>query len=131
MRARYAPSFHEELLAETIVDCAYIVHTALGPELPEAVYEHCFCYELKKRDVPHRRQVSVPLVYDGNRLSWGLRLDMLVGERIVCELKSVETRTPVFMAQILTQLRLVDLHIGFLINFNVSLIKEAIWRVIR
>ena len=80
--------------------------------------------------MPYRRQVSVPLLYDGNKLSWGVRLDVLVGDRVVCELKSVECMTPVYMAQILTQLKLVDLHMGFLINFNVALIKEGIRRVI-
>ena len=131
MYALYVPTPVEESLAKTIVDCAYVVHRALGPGLLEAVYEHCFCYEMQKRKLPYRRQVSVPLSYDGNRLPWGVRLDVLVGDGIVCELKSVESITPVFMAQILTQLKLVDLHIGFLINFNVALIKEGIRRVIR
>jgi GxxExxY protein len=131
MRPHYAPSPYEESLAKAIVDCAYSVHTTLGPGLLETVYEHCFGYDLRKRNIPHRRQVSVPLVYDGIKLAWGVRLDVLVGERIVCELKAVESITPVFMAQILTQLKLVDLHMGFLVNFNVSLIKEGIRRIIR
>jgi GxxExxY protein len=131
MCAYYIPTPAEESLAKAIVNCAYIVHSALGPGLLEAVYEHCFCYELQKCKVPYRRQVSVPLLYDGHKLPWGVRLDVLVGEGIVCELESVESITPVFMAQILTQLKLVDLHMGFLINFNVALIKEGIRRVIR
>lgn len=75
--------------------------------------------------------MSAPLFYEGCKLPWGVRPDVLVGERIVCELKSVESITPVFTAQILTQLKLVDLHLGFLINFNVFLIKDGIRRVIR
>jgi GxxExxY protein len=131
MCALYLPNAYEESLAKAIVNCAYIVHTTLGPGLLEAVYEHCFCHELKKRKIPYARQVAVPLVYDGNKLPWGMRLDVLIGNRIICELKSVELMMPVFHAQILTQLKLVDLHIGFLINFNVPLIKEGIRRVIR
>jgi GxxExxY protein len=131
MGPHYTPSAHEESPAKAIVDCAYIVHTTMGPGLLEAVYEHCFCYELQKRKIPHARQVSVPLVYDGNKLPWGVRLDVVVADRIVCELKSVESLTAVFLAQIPTQPKLVDLHMGFLINFNVSLIKEGIRRVLR
>jgi GxxExxY protein len=131
MRAYYTPSSREEFLAKNIVECAYIVHSALGPGLLESVYEHCFCYELQKHNIAYDRQVSFPLVYDGNKLPWGVRLDVLVDQRIVCELKSVETLIPVFLAQILTQLKLVDLHLGFLINFNVPVIKEGIRRVIR
>jgi GxxExxY protein len=127
----YRPSFREESLATSIVHCAYIVHRHLGPGLLEAAYEHCFCHELRGAGIPCAQQISVPLVYEGEKLAWGLRLDVLVGDRVVCELKSVEAITPVFMAQILRQLRLVDLHLGFLINFNVVRIKDGIRRVIR
>jgi GxxExxY protein len=128
---RYFPSACEESLAKTIVDCAFNVHNNLGPGLLEAIYEHCFCHELQKRNIPFSSQVSRPLIYDGKKLPWGVRLDVLVGGRIVCELKSVESINPVFVAQLLTQLKLTDLHLGFLINFNVALIKEGIRRVIR
>ncbi len=114
-----------------MVDCAYKVHTNLGPGLLEAVYERCFCYELHQRGIPYHRQIAVPLVYQGTRLEWGVRLDVLVDNRVVCELKAVEAMSPVFLAQILTQLKLVDLHLGFLINFNVARIKDGIRRVIR
>ncbi len=127
----YQPTSQEEALAHAIVDCAYKVHSTLGPGLLEAVYERCFCRELEKRGIPHARQISVPLTYEGEKLAWGVRLDVLVENRIVCELKSVEALTPVYLAQILTQLKLVDLHLGFLINFNVARIKEGIRRVIR
>jgi GxxExxY protein len=131
MCAIYIPNPHEEFLAQSIVDSAYKVHSSLGPGLLEAVYEHCFCHELKKRSIPYERQVSIPLLYDGSTLPWGVRLDVLVDKRIVCELKSIESFTPVSLAQIMTQLKLVNLHLGFLINFKVVLIKEGIRRVIR
>ncbi len=131
MGSNHTPSTHEEILARSIVDCACIVHTALGPGLLEAVYEHCFCRELQKHNIPYARQVAVPVVYDGEKLPWNARLDVVVDNKIVCELKSLELPSPVFLAQILTRLKLVDLHMGFLINFNVSLIKEGIRRVIR
>ena len=107
------------------------MHSNLGPGLLEAIYEHCFCRELGKKGIPHARQISVPLVYEGEKLDWGVRLDVLVENRIVCELKSAEAMPPLYLAQILTQLKLVDLHLGFLINFNVERIKEGIRRVIR
>jgi len=119
-----------EYLAKEIVDSAYTVHRALGPGLLESIYETCFCHELKKRSIPHERQVTVPLVYDGVVLSDCLRLDVLVDDLIICELKSVEAINPIFMAQILTQLKLTGKRLGFLINFNVPTIKQGIRRVI-
>ena len=128
---RYAPlSDEEERIAREIVASAYAVHSALGPGLLESVYEVCFCHELAKRGLSYRRQVVVPIVYDGITLDEGLRLDVLVEERIVCELKAVETMHPVFMAQMLTYLKLTGKRLGFLINFNVPLIKQGIKRVI-
>ncbi len=131
MATIYVPTLEEESLASSIVDCAYAVHKALGPGLLEPVYEHCFCRELEKRHVSYRRQTSVPLVYDGVKLPWGVRLDVLVNRRIVIELKAAESMHPVFLAQLLTQLKLTDLHLGFLINFNVPVIKDGLRRVIR
>jgi GxxExxY protein len=131
MCAYYFPNAYEESLAKSIVDCAFTVHTSLGPGLLEAIYEHCFCHELQKRNIPFSKQISRPLVYDGIKLPWGLKLDVLVGGKIVCELKSVESIHPVHVAQLLTQLKLTDLHLGFLVNFNVALIREGIRRVIR
>jgi len=120
----------EEELARQIVDCAYAVHRGLGPGLLESIYETCFCHELQKRGVPYRRQLTVPLVYDGIVLSDCLRLDVLVKDLIICELKSVDSLDPIFMAQILTQLKLARKRLGFLINFNVPAIKLGIRRVI-
>ncbi len=120
----------EEELAATIVDCAYKVHRGLGPGLLESVYEACFCYELGKQGIAYRRQVSLPIVYDGVRFSESLRLDILVDDLVICELKSVDALTPIFLAQVLTQLKLSGKRLGFLINFNVTSIKEGIRRVI-
>ncbi len=131
MDEKYLPTTEEELLSRVIVDCAFQVHTNLGPGMLEAVYEHCFCYELKKRGVAFKTQEGKPLFYDGIQLPWFFRPDVLVENRIICELKSVLVLHPVYLAQILTQLKLVDLHLGFLINFNVPVIKAGIRRVIR
>jgi GxxExxY protein len=74
MSLLYSPTTYEESLAKTIVNCAFLVHNNLGPGLLEAAYEHCFCHELEKKKINYARQVSVPLVYDGNKLPWGVRL---------------------------------------------------------
>lgn len=123
-------SDREERIARAIVDAAYAVHSNLGPGLLESVYEVCFCHELGKRGLAYRRQVVVPIVYDGITFEEGLRLDVLVEESIICELKAVEVMLPVFTAQLLTYLKLTGKRLGFLINFNVPLIKEGIKRVI-
>lgn len=123
-------SDREEHIARAIVDAAYAVHSNLGPGLLESVYEVCFCHELGKRGLAYRRQVVIPIVYDGITFEEGLRLDVLVEERIICELKAVEVMLPVFTAQLLTYLKLTGKRLGFLINFNVPLIKEGIKRVI-
>jgi GxxExxY protein len=128
---KYAPiSDEEERIAKAIVAATYTVHSALGPGLLENVYEVCFCHELSKRGLSFRRQVVLPIVYDGITFNEGLRLDVLVEELVICELKAVETMHPVFLAQLLTQLKLTEKRLGFLINFNVPLIKRGIKRVV-
>jgi GxxExxY protein len=127
----YEPiSPQQEQIASAIVDAAYTVHSKLGPGLLENVYEVCFCYELTKRGLENQRQVVVPIVYDEITFDEGLRLDVLVEDLVICELKAVETLNPVFMAQILTQLKLTGKRLGFLINFNVPRIRDGIKRVI-
>lgn len=106
-------SKEEERLGREIVDAAYAVHRNLGPGLLEHIYEVCFCHELSKRGLSFRRQVSVPIVYDGIKFDEGLRLDVLVEELVICELKAVETMNPVFVAQLLTQLKLTGKHLVF------------------
>ena len=128
---KYAPiSDEEERIAKMILGSAYAVHKALGPVLLENVYEVFFCHELTQCGLSFLRQVVVPIVYDGITFDEGLRLDVLVEELVICELKAVQTMHPVFLAQLLTQLKLTEKRLGFLINFNVPLIKHGIKRVV-
>jgi len=120
----------EEAIAEIIVDAAYIVHKMLGPGLLERVYEVCFCHELSKRGLKYQRQVDLPIVYDGMIFDEGLRLDVFVEELIICELKAVDEMNPVWEAQILSHLKLTGKRLGFIINFNVPIIKYGIKRTI-
>jgi len=111
------------------VDAAFKVHKTLGPGLLESVYEVCLCYELSKRGLKFKRQLELPIVYDGVRLNAALRLDLVVEECLVVELKAVEKHLPLFEAQLLTYLKLTGHRLGLLINFNVPLIKDGIKRM--
>ena len=124
-------SEQEEFLGKMIVDAAYKVHLALGPGLLEKVYEICFCHELKKKGISLQRQVDIPVIYDGIEFSEGLRLDVLVDNRVICELKAIDIVNPVWEAQILSHLKLTGKHLGYLINFNVPLIKNGIKRYVK
>lgn len=131
MSIKYKPlSKAEESMAQKIVDAAYTVHKFLGPGLLEKVYEVCFCHELSKRKLKYQRQVDIPIVYDGITFDEGLRLDVLVEGCIICELKAVEQTNPVWEAQIISHLKLTGKRLGFLINFNVPLIKSGIKRIL-
>ena len=118
----------EEVLCKEIKDCAYRVHRELGPGLLEKIYEACFCHELQKRDIPFKRQVRLPIKYDGLIFDEGLIMDVLVDNTIICELKALDNVNPVWQAQILSHLKLTNLHVGFIINFNSALIKDGIRR---
>ena len=124
----YKLTDHEIWLSKEIVDCAYKVYKELGPGLLERIYEACFCYELSKKSISFARQISVPVQYDGLVFDEGLRLDVLVDNLIICELKAIETVNPVWAAQVLSHLKITNRHVGFLINFNVATIKEGIRR---
>ena len=113
-----------------IVDSAYTVHKNLGPGLLERVYEICFCHELTKRGLFYQRQLTIPVVYDGLTFDEGLRLDVLVENEIICELKAIEIVNPVWEAQVLSHLKLTNKRLGFLINFNVATIGEGIKRFV-
>ena len=131
MKERFKPlSERDEAIAKKIVDAAYTVHKNLGPGLLEKIYEVCFCHELTKRGLLYQRQVSLPIVYDGMTFDEGLRLDVVVEDSIICELKAVDLVNPVWEAQILSHLKLTKRRLGFLINFNVPLIKKGISRII-
>ncbi len=123
-------SEREEYLGKQIVDAAFTVHKNLGPGLLERVYEVCFCHELNKKGIEHKRQIDIPIVYDGLIFDEGLRLDVLVDDLVICELKAVDQINPVWHAQIISHLKLTGKRLGFLINFNVPLIKEGIKRFI-
>ena len=118
----------EAWLAKEIVDCAYKVHKALGPGLLEQVYESCFCHELRKKNISYQRQVTIPIYYDGLYFDEGLRMDVLIDDTIICELKAVEQVHAVWEAQILSHLKMTGKHVGFRINFNVPVIKDGIRR---
>jgi GxxExxY protein len=127
---RVAPAFDEgiEELAREIVDSSYTVHRALGPGLLESVYEACLRRELETRGIQSTAQIVVPLEYKELRLDCGFRLDLIVDERIIVEVKAIEKLLPVHEAQLLTYLKLTRKRLGFLINFNVVTIKEGIRR---
>ncbi len=119
-----------ERLASQVVDAAFKVHSALGPGLLESVYETCLLHELRSRSLKAQRQVTLAIIYEGLRIDSGLRLDLLIGDRVVVELKAVEKILPVFDAQLLTYLKLSGHRLGLLINFNVPRIKDGIRRII-
>jgi GxxExxY protein len=119
-----------DLLAKQVVDAAFRVHSTLGPGLLESVYEICLAHELSKRGLKFQTQVAFPIIYDGVRLDAGLRIDLVVENQLIVEIKAVETMPPVFEAQLLTYLKLTQLRLGILINFNVSKIKDGIKRII-
>ncbi len=121
----------EEEIARKIVDAAYTVHKNLGPGLLEKIYEVCFCHELAKRGLSYQRQIDLPIVYDGITFDEGLRLDVLVENLVICELKAQDEINPVWQAQVLSHMKLTKKRLGFLINFNVVLIKDGIKRFIR
>lgn len=116
--------------ARQVVDAAYAVHRALGPGLLESVYEVCRIHELNRRGLKADRQVAVPVVYRHVRLDGGLRLDLVVENGVLVELKAVETILPVYHAQVLTYLKLSGLRLGLLINFNVPVIGDGIKRIV-
>jgi len=113
-----------------LLDAAFEVHRKLGPGLLESVYEVCVCHELTKAGVAFQRQVWLPVKYDDIQIDAGLRLDIIVADEVVAEIKAVETLLPVHEAQLLTYLKLTGMRLGFLINFNVPLLKNGIKRVI-
>jgi GxxExxY protein len=118
----------EEQIGKAIVNAAFIVHKELGPGLLEKVYEVCVAHELRKLGYDVKRQIDIPIFYDGIQFDEGLRLDLLVDDLVIAELKAVDLVNPVWKAQIISHLKLTKLNLGFLINFNVPLIKDGISR---
>ncbi len=114
----------------TIINCAIGVHKELGPGLLESSYEECLFYELVKRDLIVQKQKPLPLVYKEVKLEIGYRVDLLVENKVVVEIKSVDALNDIHLAQILTYLKLSECKVGLLINFTVSLLKNGIRRVV-
>jgi GxxExxY protein len=119
-----------EKISKLVVNAAYTIHKALGPGLLEKVYEVCLCHELRKSGLNVERQLDISIVYDGITFEEGLRLDILVEKKVVIELKAVDIVNPVWEALIISHLMLTGKRLGFLINFNVTLIKDGIRRYV-
>ena len=118
-----------EEVAKDIVDAAFKVHKEFGPGLLESAYQQCHAYELRKRDRKVLTEVVLPIVYDGQQIDAGYRIDMIVDDLIIIENKTVESILPIHTAQLITYLKLKDCRLGFLINWNVKLIKNGIKRL--
>jgi len=123
-------SEREEFLASQIVDMAIKIHKNLGPGLLESVYEKCYAYELTQRAIKYQRQQVVPIIYENLKIEDGLRLDLLIDDLVIIELKAQENYHPVWEAQLLSYLKLTNKRLGLLINFHVPLMKNGIKRLI-
>ena len=124
------PDQGTDAAARVAVQAAMEVHRALGPGLLESTYEHCLARELSLRSTPFRRQVELPVRYKGERIDAGYRLDLLVDERVIVEIKAVERLLPIHEAQLLTYLKLSGLRVGLLMNFNTVLLKDGLKRLV-
>jgi len=120
----------ENEIGSVVVNCALSVHKTLGPGLLESTYEACLLFELREAGLRVEAQKALPVVYKDVKLECGYRIDLLVGNKVVIEIKSVEALNDVHLAQVLTYLKLSGNKLGFLINFNVKLLKEGIKRVV-
>lgn len=120
----------ENAIAKEIVDAAFRIHTTLGPGLLESVYQTVLAYELGRRGLRTVSQQAIPVVYENVRIDTGFRADLVVEEKVIVEIKSVELLAPVHKKQLLTYLRLADKRLGLLINFHVALIKDGITRIV-
>ena len=120
----------ENEIGEIILGCAIKVHSALGPGLVESTYEVCLVYELSKAGIKADRQVPLPVVYDEVRLDAGYRIDLLVADALIVELKVVEKLLPIHTAQLLSYLKLSKRKLGYLLNFNVVHMRDGIKRVV-
>ncbi len=122
--------YHFEKLTQQVIAAAIEVHQALGPGLLESAYEHCLCHELSLRQIQYKRQVVLPLRYKGTMLDCGYRLDILIEDQVVIEMKTVEKILPVHKAQLLTYLRLLPAKVGLILNFHEARMKDGICRLV-
>jgi GxxExxY protein len=121
---------HENEISQAVVAATIEVHRILGPGLLESVYEEALCHEMELRAVSFKRQLPVPIRYKGVSLATDLRLDLLVEDKVIVEIKAVEETKPIHKVQVLTYLRLSDKRLGLLINFHVPVVKEGISRIV-
>jgi GxxExxY protein len=128
-RARTTPETQSDPLTEKVIGALIEVHRELGPGLSEIMYEEAVCHEFDLRGILYARQVSLPVIYKGKAIGEG-RLDLVVEGKVILELKACEVLTPVHRAQLITYLRVTGLKVGLLVNFNVSILKDGIKRVI-
>ena len=119
----------ENAIGEKVIGCALTVHRALGPGLLEGAYEACLAHELVKAGLEVGRQVVLPVVYDGVEVEAGYRLDLLVSGRVVVEIKTVEALAPIHRAQLLSYLKLGGFRLGYLLNFNVWMLRDGVLRL--
>ena len=120
----------ENELSNIIIGCAIEVHKQLGPGLLESAYQECLCYELEKKGLTVKKEKAMPIVYKDVKLDHGYRIDLLVNEKVVIEIKTVEILNDVHTAQVLTYLRLGNYKLGLLLNFHVTVLKNGIKRLI-
>ncbi len=121
---------NENEISKIIVDCCYKIHNRLGPGLLESVYEEILFYEICKSGLNCERQKAIKVIYDNISMDIGFRDDLIVENKVILELKSVENIAPVHFKQLLTYLKITDIKLGLLINFNVALIKDGIKRIV-
>lgn len=124
------PDYYENDLASLIVDASYHIHVNLGPGLLESVYEEVLCYELTNTGLVVQRQKTLPVIWKGKTMELGFRTDLIVENKVIIEIKSVQELHPVHSKQLLTYLKLTNMKLGLLINFNSPLIKTGITRVV-
>jgi len=120
---------NENEIAKELMDIFFKVHKSLGPGLLESVYEAAICYELKSKGIQFIRQKGIGVIYNDVKLNLGFRVDIIVEDKVIVEVKSVEGMAPVFFKTLLTYLRLADKRLGFLVNFNVPLVKDGVIRI--
>jgi len=120
----------ENEISKVVFDLCLLVHKKYGPGLFESVYEEIICYELNKLNISFTRQQAIPLIHEEIKMDVGFRADVIVENKVVIELKSVENLSPVHHKQLLTYLKLTDMKLGLLINFNVVLLKDGIHRIV-
>jgi len=120
----------ENEISKILLDVFIKVHSELGPGLLESVYEAAICYELTKRNLKYTRQQGIPVYYDSNKMDVGFRADVIVENKVIVEIKSIELLIPVHHKTLLTYLKLTDLKLGLLVNFNVNLVKDGIVRLV-